>query len=69
VVGVADGDTITVLRGGEQVEVRLADIDAPEKAQPFGNRSKQALERSVKVWRATFAGDRYTGTVPGAGEC
>ena len=48
VVGVADGDSITVLRDREQVKVRLVDIDAPEKAQPFGNRSKQALEALVK---------------------
>jgi endonuclease YncB( thermonuclease family) len=44
VVGVTDGDTITVLVAGhDQVKVRLANIDAPEKAQPFGQRSKQAL--------------------------
>lgn len=43
VVGVADGDTLTVLRNGKQVKVRLANIDAPEKKQPFGTRSKQAL--------------------------
>jgi len=47
VVGVADGDSITVLRDREQVKVRLVDIDAPEKAQAFGNRSKQALEDLV----------------------
>ena len=47
VVGVADGDTITVLRDNEQVKVRLAEIDAPEKAQPFGNKSKQALSALV----------------------
>jgi len=48
VVGVGDGDSITVLKGREQVKVRLVDIDAPERAQPFGNRSKQSLENLVK---------------------
>lgn len=44
VVGVTDGDTITALcAGNEQVKVRLAEIDAPEKKQPFGTRSKQSL--------------------------
>ena len=48
VVGVADGDSISVLREREHVKVRLVDIDAPEKGQAFGNRSKQALEVLVK---------------------
>lgn len=44
VVGISDGDTITALcPGNEQVKVRLAEIDAPEKAQPFGARSKESL--------------------------
>jgi endonuclease YncB( thermonuclease family) len=44
VVGVADGDTITVLDAQKvQHKIRLAGIDAPEKAQPFGNRSKESL--------------------------
>lgn len=44
VVGVADGDTLTVLvAGNEPHRIRLAEIDAPEKAQPFGQRSKQSL--------------------------
>lgn len=47
VVYVADGDSIAVLRDREQVKVRLVDIDAPEKAQPFGNRSRQALGAMV----------------------
>ena len=48
VVGVGDGDSIIVLKGREPVKVRLVDIDAPERAQPFGNRSKQSLEKLVK---------------------
>ena len=43
VVGVADGDTITVLRDRTQVKVRLLEIDAPEKAQAFGTKSKESL--------------------------
>ena len=44
VVGVADGDTITVLDGGKvQHKIRLSGIDAPEKKQAFGNRSKESL--------------------------
>ena len=43
VIAVADGDTITVLRGTTQVKVRLTEIDAPEKKQAFGNRSTQSL--------------------------
>lgn len=43
VVGVADGDTLTVLVDTTPVKVRLAEIDAPEKKQDFGERSKQSL--------------------------
>ncbi|MFX0204273.1 MAG: thermonuclease family protein [Candidatus Hodarchaeota archaeon] len=34
--GVADGDTISVMREGRAVKVRLHVIDCPEKKQPFG---------------------------------
>lgn len=43
VIGISDGDTLTVLHKHESVKIRLAEIDAPEKAQPFGTKSKQAL--------------------------
>jgi endonuclease YncB( thermonuclease family) len=48
VVGVSDGDTITVLIDGhENVKVRLTGIDAPEKSQPFGAVSKKNLSDQV----------------------
>ena len=44
VVGISDGDTITVLDGNnQQTRIRLAEIDAPESSQPYGKRSKQVL--------------------------
>jgi len=43
VVAVADGDTLTVLVDQRQVQVDLAEIDAPELKQPFGQRSRQSL--------------------------
>jgi len=45
IVHVADGDTVTLLVQKQQIRIRVAGIDAPEKAQPFGNRSKQNLEK------------------------
>lgn len=41
VIGVTDGDTISVMRDGSAVKVRLAGIDCPEKKQAFGERAKQ----------------------------
>lgn len=43
VVSIADGDTLTILLDRQQIKVRLVEIDAPEKSQAFGNRSKQSL--------------------------
>lgn len=48
VVGVADGDTITVLDNQKtQHKIRLAGIDAPEKNQAFGVASKRSLSDLV----------------------
>ena len=41
VVGVSDGDTISVIREGRAVKVRLHGIDCPEKGQPYGTKAKQ----------------------------
>ena len=47
VVGISDGDTLTARcnteRASSTLKVRLAEIDAPERAQRFGRRSKQHL--------------------------
>ena len=43
VVSIHDGDTITVLQNKQKIKVRLFGIDAPEKKQDYGQRSKQFL--------------------------
>ena len=48
VVGVHDGDTFTLLQdGNQQTRVRLAEIDAPESKQPYGNKAKQELSSLI----------------------
>lgn len=67
VVGVYDGDTVTLLiEGNQQVKIRLAQIDAPESDQAFGQRSKQSLSdmvfnKNIRVEKETI--DKYGRTV------
>lgn len=67
VVAVADGDTLTVLDAQQkQHKIRLLGIDAPEKAQPFGQKSKESLsllafQKQVQV--RSSKKDRYGRTV------
>jgi endonuclease YncB( thermonuclease family) len=66
VIGVADGDTITVLLDKQPQKIRLYGIDCPEKRQPFGNRAKQftsALVFGKLVEVEPVATDRYGRTV------
>jgi endonuclease YncB( thermonuclease family) len=66
VVGITDGDTITVLVGRKPLKVRLLEIDAPEHSQPWGDRSKQALSALVfarPVELRTRGTDRYGRTL------
>ncbi len=49
VVGVSDGDTITVLHSGKGERIRLHGIDCPEKRQAFGNRAKQFTSKLIFV--------------------
>jgi endonuclease YncB( thermonuclease family) len=63
VVGVSDGDTITVLDADKrQHKIRLDGIDAPKSHQDFGSRAKQSLSdlvfgKTVTVTRRKY--DRY----------
>ena len=42
VVGIKDGDTVVVLDSlNNQTTLRLAEVDCPEKSQPFGTKAKQ----------------------------
>ena len=48
VVKVSDGDTVTILSADKtQHKIRLNDIDAPEKKQAFGNKSKDNLSKYI----------------------
>lgn len=63
VVGISDGDTLTLLDASKvQHKIRLAGIDAPEKSQAFGDRSKQNLAGLVFQEKVTVEWsklDRY----------
>jgi len=62
VSGVSDGDTFYIAIDGKPTRVRLAQVDAPEKGQPFGQRAEQALRELIwkrdvtVVWKEI---DRY----------
>lgn len=66
-VGLADGDTLTLLTDDrQQTKVRLADIDTPERRQPYGDRARQELASLVfskEVRVVTTTTDRYGRTV------
>jgi Micrococcal nuclease (thermonuclease) homologs len=47
VVGVLDGDTITVLNNDTPVKIRLYGIDCPENKQAFGQRAKHFTSEKV----------------------
>jgi micrococcal nuclease len=63
IVRVLDEDTIEILETGNRLtRVRLAGIDAPEKNQPFGQRSRKELTSMVAQRPVTITGsetDRY----------
>jgi endonuclease YncB( thermonuclease family) len=62
VVRVLDGDSLIVRASRRDVEVRLAEIDTPEKGQPYADNSRKALQgmvlnRSVRL--EVLERDRY----------
>ncbi len=62
VIAVMDGDTILILRHGKPVKLRMANIDAPERAQAFGKQSRESLLEMVgkkQVRIDTRAVDQY----------
>lgn len=61
VVHVADGDTITVLRDGKKVKIRLYGIDTPEKAQWYGQNAKTFT--SAQVMGKTVDVQQVSGTI------
>ena len=47
---VHDGDTVTVVdQSGHVEKIRLADIDAPEYRQPYGQTARQSLAQKLKM--------------------
>mgnify|MGYP003386122731 CR=1 FL=1 len=66
VVAITDGDTIKVIVFGEQVKIRLAGIDCPEKKQPWGREATEAISdlvagQNVIIEKLTI--DRYGRTI------
>lgn len=66
VVGISDGDTITVLRDRTPFKIRLFGIDCPERGQSFGKKAKQftadmVFRKQVKIEPKDQ--DRYGRTV------
>jgi micrococcal nuclease len=70
VVGISDGDTITLLvNGNTEYKIRLLDIDCPEKNQAFGQAAKKHLSdlifgKEIEVqWQKLDRNKRVLGTI------
>ncbi|MBP3221268.1 MAG: thermonuclease family protein [Neisseriaceae bacterium] len=65
-VKVSDGDTFTCRKQGRNMQVRLADIDAPESGQAYGNQARKALNKLIYKQMVTLKNtkqDKYGRTV------
>ena len=63
VVGIKDGDTVVVLDSlNNQTTLRLAEVDTPEKSQPFGTKAKQFTSDQIYLKTVKYVitdTDRY----------
>lgn len=57
VIRVLDGDTIEVLQNKAPVRIRLLNIDAPEKKQPYGRWSGEQLKALIALQPVTVSYD------------
>ncbi|MBR3425818.1 MAG: thermonuclease family protein [Neisseriaceae bacterium] len=59
VVKVSDGDTFSCNKGYDNIiQVRLADIDAPESGQAYGNQARKALNKLIYKQAVTLKNER-----------
>jgi endonuclease YncB( thermonuclease family) len=67
VVSVADGDTLVVADGDRKITLRLAEIDAPERTQPYSQVARRNLVELCKSAKSVrfepVSTDRYGRTV------
>lgn len=66
VLSITDGDTLVASCDHHQIVVKIAEIDAPEKLQDFGLRSKQSLielcrYKNAEITKKTI--DRFGRTI------
>lgn len=66
VLEIVDGDTVVVAPNGDTtapISVRLAGIDAPEMAQPYGKRAREWVATRIPVGTrveiVSYSGDKY----------
>ncbi len=63
VIGIKDGDTVVVLDSlNNQITLRLAEVDCPEKSQPFGTKAKQFTSDQIYLQTIKYVvtdTDRY----------
>jgi endonuclease YncB( thermonuclease family) len=71
VVGVTDGDTLTIRVDGKNLRVRLEGVDAPELAQPYGKSARRSLAELCrgKDARVVERGKDDEGRVLGSVRC